>query len=123
MFKSGVCPYCGSTIEYKKRSSAIRENSHVCRKCMKRSTVRFKQSGVMLGIIFAVVLIALNVLMFAKGHNKTVIPNFVITIGAIILYLSLLPLTTEFIRIESEDPPRKLKKNRRRHIRDKRKGS
>lgn len=119
MFKAGLCPYCEKKIDYKKRAIAISDKNYLCRHCNKNSQVIYIKSAVLLGIIFVSILIALNILILSKGHNQTIIPNFVITVVSIIIYLVLLPLTTEFIKKQDEEETQKLKKNRHRHKRTK----
>ena len=116
MFKLPVCPYCGKAVRYTDSKRLMREKRSECRSCHKRSAVKYKAACVKMGAVFAALLIGLNTLMFFKGNNKTLLPNLIVTVSAIFVYMILTPLTVRLTEIEGqrEDEP-KLKKNRHRH--------
>lgn len=116
MFKLPVCPYCGKSVRYTDSKRLMREKHSECRGCRKKSAVKYKAACVKMGAVFAALLIGLNTLMFYKGNNKTLLPNLIVTVGAIFVYMILTPLTVRLIEIDGQrEAEPKLKKNRHRH--------
>ncbi len=117
MFKLPVCPYCGRQMGYKASIMLMDKKQTSCRKCGKLSKVRYKGRCAWLAAVFIAVLIVLNTLMLFSENNKTLIPNMVVTVAVIIIYLALTPLTVRLCEIEGQrdrQPVQKLKKNRHR---------
>ena len=122
MLKLPECPYCGHKFDYSRASKSLREKNLRCRKCGKLMKVSYKLSAVKTAILFFVFLVALNTAYLFHTKNQTIIPNLIITIFFIIVYLAVLPLKVRFLPIPGqEDPPEKLKKNRHRHKKTKNK--
>ncbi len=116
MFKLPECPYCGKKLGYKASASLMSGKTMKCRKCGKLSQVKYRARCVKLAVVFAALLITLNTLMLFSENNKTLLPNIILTVGVIIIYLALTPLNVRLFEIEGQrDPEPKRKKNRRRH--------
>lgn len=122
MFRLDKCPYCGFKFDYTRCSMAThsKDKTFACRKCGKLMSVSYKKSAFVMGVIFFVALIAMNTLYLSAAKNTTIIPNLVMTIIFIVLYMVLVPLLVRFGKLPGqEEPPQKLKKNRHRHKKDK----
>ncbi len=122
MSKRKVCPYCKAKIDYGRRLKAVKSkaNQITCIKCGKIMSIAYKKSAFLLGLIFFIALIAINTFYLFLTKNQTVIPNLVMTVAFIALYMAIVPTLLRFGKIAGqEDEPPKLKKNRRRHKKDK----
>lgn len=117
MFRLPVCPYCGKKIEYKSSAAVIFRKGNVkCRRCGKLSKPSYVRSCVIMAVVAAALMIALNTLMFFKGNNYTLLPNFIVTMCAVAVYFILIPLKVRLSEIEGQrEPEPKRKKNRHRH--------
>lgn len=116
MLKLPICPYCGYKFDYSRSSRALHGNAVKCRKCGKLMNVSYKLSAAKTAAVFFVFLVVFNVVYLFNTKNQTIIPNIIITIVFIILYIVIVPLQIKFSTIPGqEDPPEKLKKNRHRH--------
>ena len=105
------CPYCGKMLDYKASVNAINTKSgrFECRRCRKFSAIKYKAACAKWAVIFALALIALN------AAGKTILPNLVVTITAIIIYIALMPFHLKLSEIDGQrEPEPKLKKNRHR---------
>ena len=61
-------------------------------------------------------LVFVNTVYLFHSKSQTIIPNIVLTVLFILVYLVIVPLRLTFGKIDGqEDPPEKLKKNRHRH--------
>lgn len=122
MFKLAKCPYCGFKFDYTRCSKAMHSKykTFTCRKCSKIMSVSYKKSAFVMGVVFFVALIAINTIYLSFAKSRTIIPNLVMTIIFIVLYMVLVPLRVRFGKLpgQEEEPP-KLKKNRHRHKKDK----
>ncbi len=115
MLKLPSCPYCGKQFGYKASAAMTGQKTAECRKCRKLSQIRFKAGCAKMAAVFAAVLIAINTLMIFSGNNKTLIPNFVVTVAVILVFIALVPLKVKLLEIEGQrEPEPKLKKNRHR---------
>ncbi len=122
MLKLPMCPYCGYKFDYSRSSKALHEKNVKCKKCGKLMKVSYRLSAAKMAVLFFVFLIVLNTVYLFHTKNQTIIPNIVITVVFIAVYLVLVPLTIKFGVIPGqEDPPEKLKKNRHRHKKTKNK--
>ena len=113
-----ICPYCGKQLDYKASVQILnnREKQHECRRCKKLSAVKYKAACAKSALIIGAVTIALNTLMLFKAVGVTLLPNLVVTIIAIVLYMVLMPLHVKLFELEGQkEPEPKLKKNRHRH--------
>lgn len=120
MLKLPQCPYCSYKSDYSHARKAMTKKEIVCRKCGKRMTVSYKKASVPMGLIFLVVLIALNTMYLYAGNAKTLLPNLIFTVVIIAVFAALVPLKVTYGKIEGEeDEPPKLKKNRHRHKKSK----
>lgn len=116
MLKTPVCPYCEKKLDYKNSMLAMSAPRYTCRKCKKASAVHFKAASARMAVLFAVLLIGLNTLMFFKGNNKTLLPHIIATVIPIFIFMALTPLKVRLEEIEGQrDPEPKRKKNRRRY--------
>ena len=111
------CPYCGKMLDYKASVNAINTKSgrFECRRCGKFSAIKYKAACAKWAVIFALALIALNSAIFFNAAGKTILPNLVVTITAIIIYIALMPFHLKLSEIDGQrEPEPKLKKNRHR---------
>jgi len=91
-----------------------------CKKCGKKMSVRFMGAAVRMALWFFVFLVFLNTVYLFNSKSQTIIPNIIITLLFIGLYLVIVPLKISMEKIEGqEDPPQILKKNRHRHKKSK----
>lgn len=112
------CPYCKKQLDYKNafRAKNSPDKQYKCRRCGKLSSVRHRAANAKTAAIFGAAAIALNTLMFFKASSKTLLPNLIVTLVFIIVYLVLTPLNVTLHEIASQkEPEPKLKKNRHRH--------
>ncbi len=122
MSNHSKCPYCGAQIDYKRRMRYVKDKGRnaKCIKCGKIMRVSYKRAAAFIGIIFFVVLVAMNTFYMFFTKNSTIIPNLIMTVLFILLYMALVPAMVRFRKIagQEEEPP-KLKKNRHRHKKEK----
>ena len=115
MLKLPVCPYCNRKYDYKQTVAVMKSDKSTC-KCGKTAEVKYKSSCAIMAVLFVLALVAINTFMFFKANNRTVAPNFVITVGAIIVFMILTPFKVRLKEIEGQRTPEpKRKKNRHRH--------
>ncbi len=122
MSKRKTCPYCTAKIDYGRRLKAVKSKSKEmpCIKCGKLMRVSYRKSAFFMGVIFFIALIGLNTITLFLTKSRTIIPNLVMTVAFIALYMSIVPTLLRFGEIAGqEDEPPKLKKNRHRHKKDK----
>ena len=116
MLKLPICPYCGFKFDYSAAKKALREKEVKCRKCGKTMSVSYKLAAVKTAVLFFVFLVFVNTVYLFHSKSQTIIPNIVLTVVFILVYLAIVPLRITFGKIDGqEDPPEKLKKNRHRH--------
>ncbi len=122
MNKRNKCPYCGADIDYKHRLKYVRNKGRdvSCIKCGKLMSLSYRKTAFFMGAIFFAGLVAMNTFYLFFTKNRTVIPNLILTMALIVLYLMLVPVNVRFKKIagQEEEQP-KLKKNRHRHKKDK----
>lgn len=119
MFKLPRCPYCGCSYSY--ASIKKNKNSKTCRciSCKKVFSVKYKATAVKFALAMFVVLILINTLVLKFTKSLTIWPNLFMTVIFIIIFLCLIPYTVKFGKIEGQEIPEKLKKNRHRYKKDK----
>lgn len=73
-----------------------------------------------MGLIFFTALVAMNTFYMFFTKNSTIIPNLIMTVCFIFIYMAIVPTKVRFRKImgQEEEQP-KLKKNRHRHKKDK----
>lgn len=116
MLKLPVCPYCGFKFDYSAAKKNLREKEVKCKKCGKVMSVSYKLAAAKTAVLFFVFLVFVNTVYLFHSKSQTIIPNIVLTVIFIFVYLFIVPLRITFGKINGqEDPPEKLKKNRHRH--------
>ena len=116
MLKLPKCPYCGFGFDYSKAAKSLHEKEVKCRKCGKIMSVSYKLAAARTAILFFVFLVFVNTVYLFHSKSQTIIPNIVLTVIFIFVYMAIVPLKITFGKIEGQDdPPEKLKKNRHRH--------
>lgn len=117
MFDLPSCPYCKRRSDYRESKGFMHSKNAKCRRCGKISAVKYKAACVRLAVLLAAALIGLNTLIFFKGNNKTLLPNLIVTVTAIVAYLLITPFKVKLEEIagQRDDEHHKLKKNRHRH--------
>ncbi len=116
MLRLPICPYCGYKFDYAPAKNALKEKQVKCKKCGKLMSVSFKKAAAKTAFLFFVFLVFVNTLYLFNSKSRTIIPNVVLTVVFIFVYLAIVPLKISFGKIDGqEDPPEKLKKNRHRH--------
>ena len=115
MFRLPVCPYCGKKLDYKASLMSMGVENIKCRQCGKLSRVKFKAACAGLGVLFFLLLVGINTLMFFYGNNRTLLPHFIVTVTVILIFMSLTPLRVKLLELPGQrDSEPKLKKNRHR---------
>jgi len=116
MLRLPICPYCGYKFDYAPAKRALRAKQVKCKKCGKQMSVRFKRAAFIMGVKFFVFLVFINTVYLFNSKSRTILPNIIMTVLFIVIYLVIVPLKVSMDKIEGEDePPQKLKKNRHRH--------
>lgn len=116
MLKLPICPYCGFKFDYSKARKTLSEKQVKCKKCGKIMSVSYKLAAAKTAVVFFVFLVFVNTVYLFHSKSRTIIPNIVLTVVFIFVYLAIIPLKIKFGKIDGqEDPPEKLKKNRHRH--------
>lgn len=116
MLKLPICPYCGFKFDYSPARKALHEKQVKCKKCGKLMSVSYKLAAAKTAILFFVFLVFVNTVYLFNSKSQTIIPNIILTVLFIFVYMAIVPLKVSFGKIEGqEDPPEKLKKNRHRH--------
>ena len=122
MSKQSKCPYCSAQIDYKHRTKYVKDKSKEvkCIKCGKLMKMSYRRAAAFWGFVFFVGLIGINTVYLFFTKNKTIIPNLVLTVVFIVIYMLIVPQMAVFRKIPGqEDALPKLKKNRHRHKKDK----
>ncbi len=96
MLKLPLCPYCEAIYRYGEVKAFKNKENIKCRHCGKSFSVSKTKGRIILIIVAAIILIALNILLFNIIKGLTVFGCFVITVAAVSLTVILFPFTTRF---------------------------
>ena len=102
MLKLPLCPYCGAIYRYGEVKKFRNKENIKCRHCGKEFSVSKTKGRIILITVAAVILIALNILMFNFIKGLTVLGCFIITVAAVSLTVILFPFTTRFKKKDDE---------------------
>lgn len=102
MLKLPLCPYCHAVYHYRQ----VRESAHkietVCHHCGKTFAVSYKKGRVLLILIAAAVLVAVNLLFLNLFENITIWACLGVTIVLLVFTFSLFPFTVRYKKLEKK---------------------
>ena len=108
MLKLPVCPYCNAIYRYKDVKSITHDKVCRCFHCNKKFTVSYKKGRIVILSAVALLLIALNVLMFNFVSNVSILGCLIISVLFISLAVILFPFTVRFKKLTDRKQHQKL---------------
>lgn len=96
MMKLPVCPHCKAKYYYKDVVKCVNAKTQVCHNCKKEFMVKTLKGKVIYFLVVAVILVALNIIMFQVFNYFNFLISFIITFFLFILSFLFLPFTVRF---------------------------
>lgn len=103
LLKLPVCPYCKAIYRYGDVRKKTHDSTIKCHNCHKSFMVSYVKGRVILLLAAAVLLIAINVLMFNFINGVTLLGCLIFTAVFISLAVLLFPYTVRYKKIDGEE--------------------
>lgn len=101
--KLPLCPYCKAIYRYGDVKRVTHNKSCECHNCGRKFSVSYIKGRIIIILITAVILIALNLLLFNLVDGVTVISCLIINALFISLAVILFPFTVRFKKLDGEE--------------------
>lgn len=103
LLKLPVCPYCKAIYRYDDVRKKTHDSTIKCHNCNRNFKVSYVKGRVILLLAAAVLLIAINVLMFNFINGVTLLGCLIFTAVFISLAVLLFPYTVRYKKIDGEE--------------------
>lgn len=103
MLKLPVCPYCKAIYRYGDIKNLKKKKECVCHNCKRKFEVSYLKGRIIILSVVAVLLIAINLLMFNFLDSITITGCLILTATFITVTFLLFPFTVRFRKIPGEE--------------------